>query len=63
MRGYPMGNGKSYLSGTVRWLGVAADVVACVSSGAPIGITTDPRPTVQSPAAEDAGDEEDDRAT
>jgi hypothetical protein len=32
---------KTCLAGMLRWLGVAADVAASVTGGAPIGVTTD----------------------
>jgi hypothetical protein len=62
-----MENGKSCFSGTLRWLGVAADAVAGVFSGAPIGFTTDvtnaPRATGDSSSTEEANDEDEDRVT
>jgi hypothetical protein len=35
-----MRNVKTYRAALLRWLGVAADVAAAASSGAPIGITS-----------------------
>jgi len=62
-----MGDGESFFSGMLRWLGVAADFAAAVFGGSPIGITTDitsaPGPAGESSATEEASDEGEDHAT
>ena len=61
-----MRDGKSFVSGTLRWLGAAADFAAGVFGGTPIGITTDitnaPRPSGESSCTEKASEEEGDSA-
>jgi hypothetical protein len=51
-------DGKSFVSGTLRWLGFAADFAASFFEGAPIGITTPPSGGERSAPEQESEEEE-----